>query len=53
MDRLNIQAHKNALASTDEFVMDYFVTFDKIGLLIYDLLVCEAWKQKLYPLVLP
>jgi len=28
---LNIQAHKNALASSDEFVMDNFVTEDKVS----------------------
>lgn len=31
MDKLNIQAHKNALASSDEFVMDAFVTEDKVS----------------------
>ena len=30
IDRLNIQAHKNALNSTDEFVMDTFVTYEKV-----------------------
>ena len=62
MDRLNIQAHKNALTSTDEFVMDSFVTYEKVlsyiinccqvGLLIYDLLVAETWKQKVLPLMM-
>ena len=32
IDRLNIQAHKNAMNSTDEFVMDTFVTQDKVGI---------------------
>ena len=31
MDRLNIQAHKNAMNSSDEYVMDSFVTFDKVS----------------------
>ncbi len=44
LDRLNIQAHKNAQMSTDEFVMDTFVVKDKIEILIYDLLTCEVWK---------
>lgn len=44
IDRLNIQAHKNALNSTDEFVMDTFVTYEKVGTLVYDLLLSEAWK---------
>ena len=51
MDRLNIQAHKNAMNSTDEYVMESFVTFDKMKVLIYDLLLSEVWKQKLHPLL--
>lgn len=51
VDRLNIQAHKNAMASTDEFVMDSFVTYEKVGTLIYDALLCETWKQKVLPLL--
>ena len=31
IDRLNIQAHKNALNSTDEFVMDTMVTYEKVS----------------------
>ena len=52
MDRLNIQAHKNAMNSTDEYVMEAFVTFDKMKVLIYDLLLSEVWKQKLHSLLI-
>ena len=31
MDRLNIQAHKNAINSSDEYVMESFVTFEKVS----------------------
>ena len=31
LDRLNIQAHKNAMQSSDEYVMESFVTFDKVS----------------------
>ena len=31
LDRLNIQAHKNAMNSTDEYVMESMVTFDKVS----------------------
>ena len=44
LDRLNIQAHKNAMGASDEYVMDQFVTYDKINLLVADLLTAEAWK---------
>lgn len=39
------------MASTDEFVMDYFVTYEKLSVLIFDLLTSETWKAKIYPLV--
>lgn len=31
LDRLNIQAHKNAIQTTDEYVMESFVTFEKVS----------------------
>jgi hypothetical protein len=34
---------------TDEYVMDTLVTQDKMKILVYDLLVSEAWKEKVYP----
>ena len=37
--------------SSDEYVMESFVTFDKMKTLIYDLLMTEVWKEELYPLL--
>lgn len=51
IDRLNIQAHKNAMGGTDEFVMDSFVTLDKMNTLVFELLSAEAWKQKVFPII--
>ena len=34
LDRLNIQAHKNALGGSEEYIMDTFVTAGKINLLV-------------------
>ena len=34
---------------TDEYVMDTLVTQDKMKVLVYDLLVSEAWKDNIYP----
>jgi hypothetical protein len=48
---LNIQAHKNALGSTDEFVMEAFVTHNKIRNLVTDLITSETWKDKVFPLI--
>ena len=39
LDRLNIQAHKNAMATTDEFVMETFVTFDKVSIASFHLTI--------------
>jgi len=52
LDRLNIQAHKNACTSTDEYIMEYFVTHDKINMLVADLLTTEAWKEFVFPKIL-
>jgi len=38
--------------SSDEYVMDSFVTFDKMKVVIYDLLCTEVWKEKLHPLLM-
>ncbi len=32
IDRLNMQAHKNAINSTDEYIMDTFVVKDRVKL---------------------
>lgn len=31
--------------------MDNFVTLDKMNTLVYDLIVCETWKAKIFPLI--
>ena len=46
-----MQAHKNAMNQTDEFVNDTLITFDKIKTIVYDLLVTEVWKDKVLPLL--
>lgn len=47
ISQLNIQAHHNARSNSDEFVVDLLVSLDKVGVLVHDLLVIEAWKEKL------
>ena len=44
-----LQAHHNARAHQDEFVVEALVSFNKINTLIVNLLTIEAWKEKLYP----
>lgn len=52
LEKLNIQAHQNAMTNSDEYVLEALLTFRKIDLLIDDLLVIEAWKEFVYPLLL-
>ena len=51
VNRLNIQAHKNALGGTDEFIMDALITAEKIPWLVNDLLTSEVWMSNVFPLV--
>merc|ERR1719272_1802146 len=51
VEKLNWTAHNQAKDGLDEFVIDQFNTQQKIPLLIYDLMLIELWKEKVYPLV--
>lgn len=51
ISNLNIQAHINAAMRGDEYVMESLATFDKIKTLIYELLVAEAWRENVLPLI--
>lgn len=52
LEKLNMQAHQSAKNNTDEFILEAFITFDKLHVLIYDLLCIEAWKEYLLPLLI-
>lgn len=52
LEKLNIQAHQNAMTNSDEFVLEAFLTFNKLDTLIHDLLLIEVWKENVYPLLL-
>lgn len=49
IEKLNIQAHQSAMSNSEEFVLEAILTFDKLEVLIHDLLVIEAWKENVYP----
>eukprot|EP01038_Epipyxis_sp_PR26KG_P014581 gene14581-19582_t len=51
LEKLNLQAHQNAISNSDEYVLEAFLTFNKFEFLIHDLLLIEAWKEKVYPLI--
>ena len=39
------------MGGTDEFIMENFVTYDKITSLTHSLLSAEVWKCKIFPLI--
>lgn len=49
--QLNHQAHQSAAAKSDEFVIEAILTFDKMPVIVHELLLIEAWKQFVYPKV--
>lgn len=51
VEKLNMQAIVNISSDADEFVKEFLISYNKIGLLIYDLLVAELWTEKIFPLV--
>eukprot|EP00290_Baffinella_frigidus_P019917 CAMPEP_0180210312 /NCGR_PEP_ID=MMETSP0987-20121128/12042_1 /TAXON_ID=697907 /ORGANISM="non described non described, Strain CCMP2293" /LENGTH=465 /DNA_ID=CAMNT_0022167189 /DNA_START=37 /DNA_END=1432 /DNA_ORIENTATION=+ len=51
LEKLNMQAQLSVMNQSDEFVVEALIDNEKIALLIHDLLVTEAWKEKVLPLV--
>ena len=49
LERLNVQAHHNAVTHSDEFVKEFLVSHDKVKTLVRELLVTEVWKEKVCP----
>ncbi|CAM9623799.1 unnamed protein product [Choristocarpus tenellus] len=47
--KLNLQAHQSAMARSDEYVLEALLTFDKLGVLMHEILAIEAWKMFLLP----
>lgn len=50
-EKLNWTAHNQAKEGLDEFVVDQFNMLEKVPILIYDLILIEVWKEKIWPLV--
>eukprot|EP00736_Rhodelphis_marinus_P012319 Rmarinus@m.2834 len=50
--KLNIQAHHNAIHRGDEFVMEALISYDKISVIVHELVVLELWKEKVFPHIL-
>lgn len=41
----------NSFMKSPEFIMEISVTYDKIKVLIYELIVSEEWKKNVLPLI--
>ena len=41
LSQLNLQAHQSVMGKTDNYVLEAMVTFDKVEVLIHELLVSE------------
>lgn len=51
LEKLNVQAHVNVGNGTDEFVMEHLLSYDKVPVLIHELLAIEVWREQVYPLL--
>eukprot|EP00928_Gymnodinium_smaydae_P002100 TRINITY_DN10738_c0_g1_i1.p1 TRINITY_DN10738_c0_g1~~TRINITY_DN10738_c0_g1_i1.p1 ORF type:complete len:640 (+),score=174.28 TRINITY_DN10738_c0_g1_i1:126-2045(+) len=51
IEKLNWTAHNQAKDGLDEFVVDQINTLEKGPQLVYDLILIELWKDKIWPLV--
>jgi len=52
LQKLNLQAHINALTRGEEFVMESFATFDKITVLIHEMVTSRVWKTYVLPKIM-
>lgn len=53
LEKLNLQAHLDAQAGKhDEYVVEQVTAQDRVGVIVHELLVIEAWKEKVFPLLL-
>jgi hypothetical protein len=51
IEKLNMQSVKNALSGGEEYIMEYFVTYEKIKELIEELFIINSFKKNIYPLL--
>ena len=51
LEKLNMQAQICVMNQADEFVVEALIDHEKVPMLIQDLLITEAWKEKVLPIV--
>ncbi|KAH8867107.1 Zinc finger MYND domain-containing protein 10 [Schistosoma japonicum] len=51
LNKLNMQAAASARTKSDEFVKEFLVTYQKIPVLVYDLIMVELWKKNAFKIL--
>ncbi|KAL9642555.1 hypothetical protein ABK040_011121 [Willaertia magna] len=51
IDKLNIQAHRDAMLNQEEYVVQAFISYQKVEILIKELIIIEIWKNRVVPLI--
>ncbi len=51
LEKLNLQSHQCALSNSDDFVLEALVSFDKMSVIVHELLAIELWREHVYPKV--
>ncbi|XP_023209460.1 zinc finger MYND domain-containing protein 10-like [Centruroides sculpturatus] len=46
--KLSMQAVKSVISREDEFIKEFFISYDKITVLIHELICIEVWKEKVF-----
>jgi len=49
IERLNIQAHLNAVAVRDDYIAEALISLQKMPVLVHELIAIELWCDKVYP----
>ncbi|CAI8000766.1 Zinc finger MYND domain-containing protein 10 [Geodia barretti] len=52
LERLHLQAYSNVSQNSDEFIKDFIISYNKLPLLVHELLVVEVWRDKVFPVML-
>jgi len=51
IEMLNIQAHQNAAMNQDEYVATTMISYQKVEVIVKELVTVEVWKSKVVPLI--
>ncbi|GAB6020828.1 Zinc finger MYND domain-containing protein 10 [Chamberlinius hualienensis] len=52
LEKLTAQATIHVINKGDEFIKEFFISYNKVNLLVCNLLTLECWKQKIFPIII-